>query len=75
MSDNVAPYLHLRDCRECGKPAKYDITMRHGMEYPACEKCVAYLLDQAYEYDGDHGNVTVYQIGVASETLTVEPRP
>lgn len=63
---------HIKWCRywhPIKTLAAFDVAMRHGAEYPACNDHVARALLEAYNHDGDHGNVIVYQIGVAIETM------
>lgn len=66
-------YEHLKNCKYGPHAARFDVAMRHGAEYPACSSHIAQALTDAYAHDGDHGNVTVYEIGVAVETMTEEP--
>lgn len=61
-------YEHLAKCKYCHRMALFDVSMRHGAEYPACSEHIAAALAAAYSHDGDYGQVTVYLIGVASET-------
>lgn len=62
---------HLKECGAmfCKAEALFDISCRHGREFPACEKHVFDELERAFEYDGDHGRVTVYRIGVSDATF------
>ena len=68
MTENREIRPNLLLCRSCIAPAVFDVSMRHGAEYPACREHVAKALDDAFEHDGDHGHVSVDQIGVSSDT-------
>ncbi len=59
----------LNLCRDCGHTSSFVVVMRHGAEWPACTICVGYVLQEAFDHDGDHGHVDVYLVGVSDLTL------